>query len=191
MAFFIRTTFLVAAFVLTGSIVHAQQHQGSGTYITPQGTGTYQNVVVANPDGSITVNGTRVNPQGGTVTNQRTITRVENGRVITGTTTGPNGQTATFNNTVTKTGEGQWQGTREVTGPNGNTKTINTTGQRTDDGVQKTQTWTGKNGQERSRDVQWKNNGQGSATKTITPQNGQARTIEFQRNKANKRQRNR
>jgi hypothetical protein len=127
-------------------------------------------------DGTTSIQRTRTLQDGRTISSDRTITRTENGATVTGTATGPNGQTRTFDNTITKTGEGQWQGTRNVTGPNGETRTINTTGQRTDTGVQKTQTWTGQDGTERSRNVEWTRNGDGTATKTITGPNGQTRS---------------
>ncbi len=150
----------------------------SGTYQTPQGTGSYQTTVTPNEDGTTSVDTTNTLPNGVTVTNNRTVTRVENGVVVNGERTGPHG-TSTYTNTVNKTGDGQWQGTREVTGPNGQTRTINTTGQRTDNGWQKTQTWTDPQGHEHSRNVDWQRNGNGTATKTVTTPNGNTRTMTF------------
>lgn len=123
-----------------------------------------------------TIQRARTLQDGRTISSDRTITKTENGATVTGTATGPNGQTRTFDNTITKTGEGQWQGTRNVTGPNGQTRTINTTGQRTETGAQKTQTWTGQDGTERSRNVEWIRNNDGTFTKNITTPQGKTRS---------------
>jgi hypothetical protein len=107
--------------------------------------------------------------------NERTVTKTEDGRSISRTVDTKKGE-VTIQNDVKKTGEGTWDSTRTITGTDGKTKTINTKGTKTETGVHKEQTWTGKDGTEKSRTVDVNKNEDGTYTRTVKGASGKERS---------------
>lgn len=103
--------------------------------------------------------------------NEKTVTKTEDGRTISRTLDTKKG-TVKIDNNIKKTGEGTWESTRTITGPDGKTKTIDTKATKTETGIHKDQTWTGKDGEAKSRSVDINKNQDGSYTKKVTASDG-------------------
>lgn len=106
----------------------------------------------------------------------RHVTKTENGRDVTGSVETKNG-TATYENHIEKTGEGTWSSDRTVTGADGTVRKIHTEGERTENGFEKHQTWTNKEGEERTRNLSVTNNPDGTVTRTVTTPNGKTHSM--------------